>query len=874
MNQMRKAGIPLFFVLSFLFFFVPEASAKSNESDSLETLLKKASDGKKPEFLVKLYRLNYAEDGEKSETYFLQLKKLKPTRCSELAIQYIDAYQLYQQKKYKEALEKMPSLVTTKGGECAGIYQYVYRESIKANGELFLVEEAAKTAAAAEAYFKKIKDYELAAKCRMDMGVVYYKAGNVERSGKEFDTAIALFKKTDNKKDLAGVLMNSGIINFRSGKLRESLHYYREAGVVFEEIGDTLSVAHNLINFALTYEALNKKDSLIYYCTKAIPLYEAVSAWNSLANVYDILGGHYVNSGEYDLATAEYVKGLKIRESKDSSFLESSYINISSVYEKIGDTIRQIEFAEKAFYRVMAKPNVYNQNVYKAYMGSLYYKIEAYKKALVYTEEALEYFEANQMKSNIASSLITWGNIHQRLGNLDKALGAFERAMLLKKELGDTESYAGMLSNIGVIYYDKGQYRKSLEYYKKALEIRKELAARKGIYESYLTLSNTYAKMNDYRNAYDYHVLYSSTKDTLLNEERTRAVLELQEQYEAEKKTLENEKLKADIENTELKLSEQDAVLKAEKAKKYIYFSAGGFLLIVIFLVAIGYRNKSKDNRVIKLQKEEVERQHLQLQEKNREILDSITYAKRLQEAILPPQKLVKQYFQNSFIFYKPKDIVAGDFYFMEVAGDTVLFAVADCTGHGVPGAMVSVVCSNALKSAVKDFGLTDPAEILNKVRELVVATFEKSESEVQDGMDIALCALQMLPPLDGKQRGVLQYAGANNPLWIIRKEGNEVQEVKPDKQPVGVYSRATEFTSHRIELEKGDAIYLFSDGYSDQFGGLKGKKFKSSNFKSLLLSFREENMEIQRELIHKAFEEWRSDYEQVDDVCVIGLRI
>ena len=172
MNQMRKAGIPLFFVLSFLFFFVPEASAKSNESDSLETLLKKASDGKKPEFLVKLYRLNYAEDREKSETYFLQLKKLKPTRCSELAIQYIDAYQLYQQKKYKEALEKMPSLVTTKGGECAGIYQYVYRESIKANGELFLVEEAAKTAAAAEAYFKKIKDYELAAKCRMDMGVV------------------------------------------------------------------------------------------------------------------------------------------------------------------------------------------------------------------------------------------------------------------------------------------------------------------------------------------------------------------------------------------------------------------------------------------------------------------------------------------------------------------------------------------------------------------------------------------------------------------------------------------------------------------------------------------------------------------------------
>jgi len=258
-----------------------------------------------------------------------------------------------------------------------------------------------------------------------------------------------------------------------------------------------------------------------------------------------------------------------------------------------------------------------------------------------------------------------------------------------------------------------------------------------------------------------------------------------------------------------------------------------------------------------------VESAHDELEEKNQEIMDSIVYAKRIQSAILPPAKLVKEYLQESFILYKPKDVVAGDFYWMEHKDGKVLFAAADCTGHGVPGAMVSVVCNNALNRSVREHGLTDPGEILNKTREIVVAEFEKSEEEVKDGMDIALCSIEGMK---------LQYAGAYNPLWIIRN--GEVIETQGNKQPIGQFDNPEPYKTHSINLEKGDTIYIFSDGYVDQFGGEKEKKFKAKAFRELLLSIQDKAMEEQKKSIDEAFETWKGDLEQIDDVCVIGIRV
>jgi serine phosphatase RsbU (regulator of sigma subunit) len=281
--------------------------------------------------------------------------------------------------------------------------------------------------------------------------------------------------------------------------------------------------------------------------------------------------------------------------------------------------------------------------------------------------------------------------------------------------------------------------------------------------------------------------------------------------------------------------------------------------LVVSFMLTYYFRIANEDYE------QEILEANSIIQERNKEITDSITYAKRIQEAILPPTRLVKEWLPNSFILYKPKDIVAGDFYWMESINDSVIFAAADCTGHGVPGAMVSVVCNNAMNRSVREFDLKEPGQILDKTRELVIEQFEKSEEEVKDGMDIALCSLK------GR---TLQYAGAHNPLWVIKNGTEEVEEIKANKQPIGKFEPQTPYQTHSLELQEGDTIYIFSDGYADQFGGEKGKKFKSTAMKKLLLSIQDQPMLSQRQLIDEAFEKWRGDLEQVDDVCVIGVRI
>ena len=309
-------------------------------------------------------------------------------------------------------------------------------------------------------------------------------------------------------------------------------------------------------------------------------------------------------------------------------------------------------------------------------------------------------------------------------------------------------------------------------------------------------------------------------------------------------------------------------------------FTFIGLAIISVFLVLLffSYKEKKKVNEEINNKNQKLETAYSIVEEKNKEILDSINYAKRIQNAILPPAKIVKEYLPESFILYKPKDIVAGDFYWMhclsasrEQKEGLILFAAADCTGHGVPGAMVSVVCNNGLNRSVREYGITDPGKILDKTREIVIQEFEKSEEDVKDGMDISFVSLY-----SNLQNGIhtVKWAGANNPLWIIRKGALEVEEIKANKQAIGQIDHAEPFTTHELELQQGDTIYIFTDGFQDQFGGERGKKFKPANLRKLLLSITDKDMQEQRQLLDETFEAWRRDLEQVDDVCVIGVRL
>ncbi len=255
------------------------------------------------------------------------------------------------------------------------------------------------------------------------------------------------------------------------------------------------------------------------------------------------------------------------------------------------------------------------------------------------------------------------------------------------------------------------------------------------------------------------------------------------------------------------------------------------------------------------------------VEEKNKEIVDSIQYALRLQRAILPTSQYLQDHLKDHFVMFQPKDIVSGDFYWMTTVGTKILLAAVDCTGHGVPGAMVSIVGANGLNRCVKEFGLTEPAAILNKLREIVIETFDSTHEDVKDGMDLALVCFDTTS-------NEIEFAGANNPLWIARRKFQTMEVYKGDKQPVGKFDFQQPFTNHKIRIYKGDCIYLFTDGYADQFGGEKGKKLKYKPFKDQLLKNIHLPMHEQKSFLVHKFNEWKDDLEQIDDVCVIGVKI
>ncbi len=268
--------------------------------------------------------------------------------------------------------------------------------------------------------------------------------------------------------------------------------------------------------------------------------------------------------------------------------------------------------------------------------------------------------------------------------------------------------------------------------------------------------------------------------------------------------------------------------------------------------------------RLTQKQKAIIEKQNKIVEEKNKDITDSISYAKHIQDATLPAKELKYRLFPDGFVLFKPKDIVSGDFYWFAESGDHKFIAAADCTGHGVPGAMVSVVCSNALNRAVREFNLTVPGMILDKVRELVLDSFTRSESDnVKDGMDISLCAIS---------KSGMSWAGANNPIWLV--QNGKIKEIKGDKQPIGKADAPMPFTTHDVQCSKGDTVYIFSDGYADQFGGVKGKKMKNKLLEDYILSIQNITMPEQEKFLDKKFEEWKGNLGQVDDVLVIGFRV
>lgn len=655
------------------------------------------------------------------------------------------------------------------------------------------------------------------------------------------------------------------------------------------KIGHKKFKASALINQGKAYYNKGENLTAIELETRSLIISQGINDKRAMGNTLCNLGNVFLEMGNYSDAIDKYTQSMKLAEEiGNKNLVAANLANIGIICFSQGDYKKAMEYNSKNLAIVEKLGDKYSMSYSYRNIGKVHEVKGEFQKAIYSYTKAYSLSEESEDESGKAYSLNYLGNVYLSMKDYEKAQEYFFRSMAIAEKLNDTYSIVENLDHIGNCYYERGNYPKAIEYCKKALDIasKTELILLKR--NSSKSLYSIYKKIGSYEQALQMHEYFTNIKDTILSEENRKGVLKKEIQYKYEKQSLADSISYS--QKQKLNEIEHSAQLDKEKSQRYILYGGLAFAILLGGVSFRGYQRKKRDNNTITSQKKLVEMQKDIVEEKQKEIIDSISYAKRIQDAILPPSKLVKKYLPDSFVFYKPKDIVAGDFYWMEVISQEqgerrtekknnpsqlqtpdseLIIAAADCTGHGVPGALVSVVCSNALNRAVKEFGFRKPGEILDKVKELVIETFNKNEEEVKDGMDISLLSIKNI---QSSLKMSAEWAGANNPLWIIRNK--ELIEYKPDKQPIGQYLNAHSFTTHNINLQKGDLIYLFTDGFQDQFGEKSNKKFKSAQLRKMFLSIQDKDMEEQKLIIENTFNEWKGSFEQVDDICIIGVRL
>lgn len=537
--------------------------------------------------------------------------------------------------------------------------------------------------------------------------------------------------------------------------------------------------------------------------------------------------------------------------------------------------------------------NTYNK------LGHAYWQQQKHNEAISSFEQSIS---LNKELNNKNAQRIIYGYlglIYLESDQNQKAISAFENSLSLNIAAKKRQEVISDYYNIASAYQTLGEYNKSNEYAQKALNRSLEIENLESAKSCNLLLATNYEKLGDNKKASEHFSNYNTLVKHLqkkqvaqLESEKTQIQSEKQ-QIQSEKQLVESEKeqIAEDLKTTEDKVKEVTAEKKlqeleiAEQEKKHqtkirYFISIIGFIFIVLVLFYIQSRHRKKINKKLKEQNAEIEKQKVEI-ERQRDLADkqrknltsSIQYARRIQSAVIPKPETLAEHFKDSFILYKPRDIVSGDFYWFAQKDNLIVIAAADCTGHGVPGAFMSMLGVAYLNEIVNKIAINmhinslNADEILNQLRDKVISSLHQSENkrDPKDGMDIALCIVD----LDKKK---IQYAGAYNPLIIIRK--GEIIEYKGDKMPVSFHRRMNvQFTRHEIDLKPNDCLYIFSDGYIDQFGGEDGHKYLMKRFKQKLIDIHQKSMQEQKLILENEFNNWRGDYGQIDDVLVIGFR-
>jgi len=618
------------------------------------------------------------------------------------------------------------------------------------------------------------------------------------------------------KKSLSLAFNSLGIIFYNKGDYDKAINYYSRSLKIREEIHDKKGLAATLNNLGVVNQDQGDYAKAIEYYTLSLIKNEEIGDKNGEANTLSNIGRIYREQGDNTKAINFQTRSLKIKEAiGDKRGMAIAYSNIGAIYSDQDNNVKAMEYF------------------------TLYLKV---------SEEIGD-------KNNIALALADIGEVLKKQEDNSKSLEYLNGSLKIFEELGDKKWEASLMNVIGDIYKKKGEIEKASEFYKKALNIAQGAGLVSITKDASQALSSSYKTMGNYKEALKMHELYIMMRDSIMSENSQKAIMKQEIRYTYDKQKALDEK--------EYEKQKAVSAEREQKQKVISYAIAGSLLLVLVFTFFVFNRLRftAKQKKIIEEQKNLVEG-------KQKEISDSVSYAKRIQTSFLTSEVYIKRYLPEYFILYKPRDIVSGDFYWMHQQKDYLYFCVADCTGHGIPGAFMSLIGMGILNEIIYSKQIKDTNKILDELRRIVILAVnpEGASEEGKDGMDMVLGRLHC-------ETKELQYSAANNSFYVY--QNRELIKYKPDKMPVGKLADFEKpFSQHTIQLKTGDIVYASTDGFLDQFGGSKGKKFMAKRFEKYISSITLKSLDEQKEMLETEFVEWKGDLAQVDDVCLIGLKI
>lgn len=643
--------------------------------------------------------------------------------------------------------------------------------------------------------------------------------GNSEKE-KAVDFAKKLIQETEKsnyQKWLAQGYNDLAILIYKSGNLKQSLDLNQKALAIRKKLG-------------------NKKD--------------IASSLSKIANIK-------TENNEFAEALEIQLQALKIYEELDiKPYIALTCNNIGQIYNDLNNSKMSNSYLKRAYEIGKSINDPYGMSMTLSVWANNYSDINKLDSAIILFNEAKKMFlEIDDLRA-YATACNNLGRIYRKMKNTKKGEEQYNEAVKISKEIGDSAGFAFYQNNLANIMIDRGNFIEAEKLLENSLEISKRMSNQEAELSVIQSMVGLYIQTKNPEKADYYFELYKNMKDSIFSKETAVRFSEAQTKFDVEKKDLELAKNKAEIES--------------EKNKRYITFGALTFILVVLAFVIWAFIQKRKNsqmleekNKQLNMANTEITHQKEVLHEKQTEILDSIRYAKRIQNALLTSKTFLDENLKYHFILFKPKDIVSGDFYWATKYNNATFFACCDSTGHGVPGAFVSLLNIGFLNEAIKEKNITEPGKIFDYVRMRLIETI--SDENQKDGFDGILIKMT-----DGNN--FIEYTGANNnPLFI---KSGELIHGNTNKMPVGKGIKDDNFQTFSIVLNTNDSIYLFTDGYPDQFGGPKGKKFKYKQMEELIYLNHSIDSYLQLDILEKTLMNWKGNLEQVDDICIVGIKL